>query len=141
MRKGVRLTFDTPPSAITMRGDARLFRQIVLNLVSNAIKFTPAGGLVTVKLWLDGDGLRLQVADEGEGIPAHEIPNVTKVFYQVDQELSRRHEGTGLGLALVKSFVELHHGSFKITSELHKGTRVDIVFPKAALAGGDREAA
>lgn len=113
-----------------LHADARALRQILLNLLSNAVKFTPPGGRVAVSARHDPEqGFVLSVADSGIGISEADIENVLKPFTQVDSSLSRKFEGTGLGLPLTKSLVELHGGRFEIESAPGAGTKVIAVFP------------
>jgi signal transduction histidine kinase len=113
-----------------LNGDRRRIRQIILNLVSNAIKFTPADGRVTIDLvHRPGGEIALTVADTGIGIAAEDVPKVLAPFGQVEGSLNRRHEGTGLGLPLSKALAELHGGSLSIDSTPGHGTRVTVVFP------------
>jgi signal transduction histidine kinase len=107
-------------------GDEQKVTQIVLNLVSNAIKFTPAKGLVTVSLHEDDDGVDIQVTDSGIGMSSSDIELALAPFGQVDSALSRQHAGTGLGLPLSKSLAELHGGSLKIDSTPGEGTTVTV---------------
>jgi len=117
---------DLPP----LFADERVLRQCILNLVSNAIKFTPSGGSVAVTAHCDADGwTSLSVADNGIGIAEADIPRVLTPFSQADNAYVRKQEGTGLGLPLVKSFAELHGGSFAIASALGVGTTVTVRFP------------
>ena len=110
--------------------DERIVKQIVLNLLSNAVKFTPAGGKVTVRAEIEEDGcFVLSVSDTGIGIDADDVPKVFTPFSQVDGSLTREHEGTGLGLPLVKSLVEAHGGTVELESELGNGTIITIRFP------------
>ncbi len=114
--------------------DQRLARQILLNLLSNAIKFTPAGGSVSLGAELTAEGeLVFLVEDTGIGIAAENIDRVTEPFMQVENHLSRRFEGVGLGLALTKQFAELHDGTLSIDSVEGKGTRVEIRFPAVRM--------
>jgi signal transduction histidine kinase/CHASE2 domain-containing sensor protein len=114
--------------------DPRVFKQILLNLLSNAMKFTEEGGRVALTVNREPQGtLRIAVADTGIGIPADEIPNLTKPFHQVDGSLERKHEGSGLGLALVAAFVELHQGALEIESTLGEGTTMTVVLPPERL--------
>jgi signal transduction histidine kinase len=107
-------------------------KQILLNLLSNAIKFTPEGGVVSVLADRDAiGGVVICVCDTGIGIAPEMIPLAFEPFRQIDSALSRKFPGTGLGLSLVKTFVELHGGEVKIESNLGKGTLVFIVFPKS----------
>ncbi|MEW5726682.1 MAG: PAS domain-containing sensor histidine kinase [Pseudomonadota bacterium] len=132
-RLGVELSdkLDGPPIAAFV--DARLVRQIVLNLLTNAVKFTPRGGVVTVSAHEEGGWIRLSVADTGIGIAKADIPRVLEPFGQVDSEMARRYQGesTGLGLPLSKRFAELHDGRLRIDSEPGRGTRVTVSFPPA----------
>jgi len=116
-------------------GDERLVRQVTLNLLSNAFKFTEDDtGMVTLRGFAREDGaLVIEVADNGIGIPEDAIPRLTEAFYQVDGTLARSHDGTGLGLSLVKTFVEAHQGDLAISSNIGVGTRVQVVFPKTRV--------
>ena len=117
---------DLPP----LRADARKLKQILLNLLSNAVKFTPEGGTVTTRVWCRrDDGYVFQIADTGIGIAPDDIARVLAPFGQVDGTLARRFEGTGLGLSLTKSLVELHGGSFDLQSEPGAGTTVTVRLP------------
>ena len=110
--------------------DGRAVKQIVINLLFNAVKFTPAGGKVSVHAEVDEDGcFVLSVSDTGIGIGADDIPKAFAPFSQVDGSVSREHEGSGLGLPLVKSLIELHGGTIDLESELGDGTIATIRFP------------
>lgn len=112
-------------------GDQRAMRQICLNLLSNAIKFTPTGGRVTLSLsQLPAGGQILSVRDTGPGIPADEIPKVLQAFGQGSLAHETAEGGTGLGLPIVKSLIELHGGTFELRSELRKGTEAIIRLPR-----------
>ncbi len=118
---------------ITCRGegavyaDRVLFGRAVSNLVDNAVRFTPDGGAITISLATNSDGAKITVEDTGCGVAADHLPRLFDRFYRVDA--SRSSEGTGLGLALVKSIAELHGGSVAVASEPGKWTRVTLVFP------------
>jgi two-component system, cell cycle sensor histidine kinase PleC len=117
-----------------IEADERAVKQILLNLLSNAVKFTPEHGRVSVSAELRPDGaLAVTVEDTGIGIAPDNIPRALAPFSQVDNSLSRRYEGTGLGLPLVKSLIELHGGSLELTSEVGKGTAAIAVFPAARV--------
>jgi len=117
-----------------IEADERAVKQILLNLLSNAVKFTPEHGRVSVRAELRPDGaLAVTVEDTGIGIAPDNIPRALAPFSQVDNSLSRRYEGTGLGLPLVKSLIELHGGSLELTSEVGKGTVAIVVFPAARV--------
>jgi signal transduction histidine kinase len=110
--------------------DPARVRQILLNLLSNAVKFTPAGGRVELAVRIDGDrDLVLHVSDTGIGMRSEEIPIALEPFSQIDSSLSRRYEGTGLGLPLTKRLVELHAGTLAIRSTPGKGTVVTVRLP------------
>ena len=118
---------DDPP---LLRADERKLKQILLNLLSNAVKFSSRGGKITIRVWcrLD-DGYVIQIADSGIGIAFEDIPRVLLAFEQADSTLARKYEGTGLGLPLSKSYVEMHGGSFDLQSEIGVGTTVTVRFP------------
>ena len=113
-----------------LQADERKLKQALINLIGNAIKFTPAGGRVTVTAGLRDDGrVAIAVSDTGIGMASSDIPKALTPFMQVDSGLNRRHEGSGLGLPLAKSLVELHQGQLEITSAPGKGTTVTILLP------------
>jgi signal transduction histidine kinase len=113
-----------------VRGDERKTKQVLLNLITNSVKFTPAGGRITVTGRFDPEnGLAVTVSDTGIGIPECDLDRVLKPFEQVDSSLSRQHQGTGLGLPLVKAIMEMHGGRLRIESMLGSGTAVTVVFP------------
>jgi PAS domain S-box-containing protein len=129
-KQGVRLILQLPEEPPALYADLRKLKQILVNLMSNAIKFTEAGGTVKMKVWFRGDsGYVFQVVDTGIGIALEDIPKALSQFGQVDSTLGRRHEGTGLGLPLTKALVELHGGSLDLQSEPGVGTTVTARFP------------
>jgi signal transduction histidine kinase len=110
--------------------DQQYFKQILINLLSNAVKFTPRGGKVTLSAAVATDGwLNVSVSDTGIGIAAEDVWKALVPFAQVSSDLSRKYEGTGLGLPLSKGFVEMHGGTLKIDSEPGRGTTVTVRFP------------
>jgi PAS domain S-box-containing protein len=126
----LKLVFNKPRDACFYRADERLIRQIMLNLLSNSIKFTPAGGKVEVTVHvLRNDALTVTVQDTGIGIAIDDIPKVLAPFGQVEGGLDRRFEGTGLGLPLVASLAELHGGKFDLKSDSGKGTTAIVTMP------------
>lgn len=130
----VDLELAVPPGLPTLRADERKLKQILVNLLTNAIKFTPAGGKVTLRVWCRVDsGYVFQIADTGIGIAAEDIPKALSRFGQVDSDLNRQYEGTGLGLPLTKALVELHDGSLDLQSEVGVGTTVTVRFPAARI--------
>ncbi len=125
----VRLDCAMPADAPTLRGDARALKQVLLNLLSNAIKFTPEGGTVTVAVREDHQGLTISVSDTGIGMSASDIAVALSPFGQIDSELARKHQGTGLGLPITRSLVRLHGGDITIESAPGKGTTIAAHFP------------
>jgi signal transduction histidine kinase len=126
----VRLSVRADARLPHLQGDRRRIRQIILNLVSNALKFTPAEGRVAIELAHRPSGeIVLSVVDTGIGIAAEDVPIVLAPFGQVEGSLNRCHEGTGLGLPLSKALAELHGGTLSIDSAPGQGTRVTVVFP------------
>ena len=109
--------------------DPRAIKQVVLNLLSNAVKFTPEGGRVVVRGFHAADGIVLQVADTGIGIPEDALPRLGVAFEQIESHHAKSHQGSGLGLALSKSLIEMHGGSLRIDSVLGKGTTVSFTLP------------
>ena len=128
---GIDLVVSAPQDLPDLNGDPRAFRQIALNLVSNAIKFTERGGQVTVSAGVDGSHLVLRVTDTGVGIAADDLKRIGAPFFQAGTTYQRRHEGTGLGLSIVKSLVALHAGQLTVQSRLDEGTTVTVVLPLA----------
>lgn len=124
------------PVALEIWGDERLLKQVVLNLLGNACKFTPARGRVTCSLTLAGDGVLLSVSDTGIGIPAEDLDSVLQPFVQVESSITRRHQGTGLGLALTKTMAELHGGTLRLESRVGAGTTVTVCLPVSRLREG-----
>jgi len=126
---GVDLVTDAPQDLPVMTGDPRAFKQIVLNLVANAIKFTERGGQVTVSAAVSGSQLALRISDTGVGIAADDLKRIGAPFFQAGKTYQRRHEGTGLGLSIVKSLVALHLGELTVQSRLGEGTAVTVKLP------------
>jgi two-component system, cell cycle sensor histidine kinase DivJ len=126
---GIDLAVDVPQDLPVITGDPRAFKQIVLNLVSNAVKFTERGGKVTVAAGVEGASLVLHVTDTGVGIAADDLKRIGDPFFQAGTTYQRRHEGTGLGLSIVKSLLTLHAGEMSIKSELDQGTTVTVALP------------
>jgi signal transduction histidine kinase len=128
------LTAEIADDLPALVGDERVLTQVMLNLLSNAVKFTGKGGRVTVSACLDDQhNLRIAVEDTGIGMAPEEIPKALSPFVQIDSSLSRRHQGTGLGLPLSKKLIELHQGELTVQSELGKGTKITCAFPKQRL--------
>jgi cell cycle sensor histidine kinase DivJ len=126
---GIDLVSRAPDDLPVITGDPRAFKQIVLNLVANAIKFTERGGTVTASAVVDGSRLVLRVTDTGVGIAADDLKRIGDPFFQAGKTYQRRHEGTGLGLSIVKSLVCMHGGEMTVQSRVDEGTTVTIVLP------------
>jgi cell cycle sensor histidine kinase DivJ len=126
---GVDLVTDAPQDLPFVTGDPRAFKQVVLNLVANAIKFTERGGQVTVAAAVAGSQLMLRVSDTGVGIAPDDLKRIGAPFFQAGKTYQRRHEGTGLGLSIVKSLVALHGGDLTVQSRLGEGTAVTVRLP------------
>lgn len=130
-QKEIVLEAHLPSDPVAVVADGRRLRQVLINLLSNGVKFTPAGGSVTLQVTLspETNTLCLQVIDTGIGIAPADIPRLFQPFVQIDSSLSRHYEGTGLGLALVRQVVELHGGEVEVTSELGRGSCFTITLP------------
>jgi signal transduction histidine kinase len=129
------LTISLPADLPHLRCDPRKLKQMLLNLLSNAVKFTPAGGAIAVRASMHARrGLSISVEDTGVGIAPENIAHVIRPFFQVDSTLGRRHEGTGLGLALVDAMIRQHGGALRLDSEPGRGTVATISFPRERLA-------
>ncbi len=126
---GIRLERDLAPGLPPVVGDIRACRQILLNLLSNALKFTPERGRVTVGVHLEGNSILLQVADTGIGIGARDLPRLGDPFFQAQSSYDRSYDGTGLGLSVVRGLVGLHGGRISIESAPGQGTCVTIRLP------------
>ncbi|ALE04028.1 PAS domain-containing sensor histidine kinase [Bartonella ancashensis] len=109
--------------------DCRAMRQVFLNLISNAVKFTPSGGIINICAFQNENILVVNIKDTGVGIPKSAIKKLGKPFEQVENQFTKTHTGSGLGLAISRSLIELHHGKLEITSEEGKGTVVTITVP------------
>jgi cell cycle sensor histidine kinase DivJ len=131
---GIDLVTRAPDDLPVMVGDPRAFKQIVLNLVSNAVKFTERGGTVTVSAGVEGSRLVVCVADTGVGIAAEDLERIGDPFFQAGKTYQRRHEGTGLGLSIVKSLVGMHGGEMTVQSRIDEGTSVTVALPVMAQA-------
>jgi cell cycle sensor histidine kinase DivJ len=126
---GIDLVVELPDSLPDMVADKRSLHQIMLNLVSNAIKFTKRGGKITVSAQPDADTMTVVVEDTGVGIGTEDLPRIGDPFFQARSSYDRHHDGTGLGLSIVKGLLSLHGGDIAIVSKLGEGTRVAIRLP------------
>ncbi|WP_061311236.1 PAS domain-containing sensor histidine kinase [Clostridium botulinum] len=127
--KGINIIFDTNVEEKIIAVDTDKIERIILNLLSNSIKFTNPGGNIFVNVKDSGENVYIHVKDTGVGIPSDKLESIFERFFQVDKTLKKNKEGTGIGLHLVKSFVEMHNGTVTIKSELGKGTEFIIKLP------------
>jgi len=145
-KKKITLKAIIEPGLPLLRGDLDRLQQLFINLVDNAVKYTPAGGRVTITARLaagsehPGPWIEISVADNGPGIPERDLPRITERFYSVDKARSREVGGTGLGLAIVKHIVQAHKGDMQIESAIQKGTIVRVFLPAADSLAPQTEA-
>jgi hypothetical protein len=130
----VELSVDMPAGPVLVNGDPHQLERVVTNLVGNALKFTPAGGRVAVTVSAGPDQVRLQIADTGIGIPAEELPQVFDRFFRSSRSQQQESPGTGLGLTIAKSIVDLHHGVIRAAANPGGGTVITITLPRLAGA-------
>ena len=136
---GVDLVKDVQPG-LKVVGDKRALKQVLINLLTNAVKFTPEGGTVTLRTMGSPDSLRINIEDTGIGIPEKDIEKLGRPFEQVENQMTKSRSGSGLGLAISRSLVELHGGMFSIESKQDAGTKVSFTLPVAGLLGSDLNA-
>jgi PAS domain S-box-containing protein len=127
-RGGLRLDVDCPPLSGPVHVDAEMWEKIVLNLLSNAFKFTFEGA-IAVRLRAQGNDIELQVSDTGVGIPPHELPRLFERFHRVAETPARTHEGSGIGLALAQDLVKLHGGTIRVESQQGRGSTFTVTIP------------
>ncbi|HUB95072.1 MAG TPA: ATP-binding protein, partial [Stellaceae bacterium] len=130
---GLTLSHAMPTSLPPVRCDEMRLKQILLNLLSNAVKFTPAGGRVTIRAALTDEGLGITVEDTGIGIAADDLAKALRPFGQIDSRLNRKYQGTGLGLPLAKSMIEMHGGRLQLDSTPGMGTQATVWLPVERL--------
>jgi signal transduction histidine kinase len=136
LRHNIALAAEIDPQLGELNADERKLKQILLNLLSNAVKFTPEGGKIKVGARLAGDMVEIAVTDTGVGIALKDQTIVFEEFKQVGTDYTRKAEGTGLGLALTRKFVELHGGTIRVESELGKGSTFAFTLPLNIAAPG-----
>jgi len=134
---GLTITPDLPDRLPLLLADERRMRQIVLNLLSNAVKFTDEGGRIVISARAEADGFVIAVTDSGIGMTPEELERVMEPFVQADARLSRKYEGSGLGLPLTKALVEAHGGTLRLDSESGRGTVATVIFPVARIITPD----
>jgi len=130
-KKNISLRMDIVKGLPQIEVDGRRIEQVVANLLTNALNYTPSGGTVTVSISSDRDSILVSVADTGEGIPAEHLSHIFERFYRVDDARSRKTGGAGLGLAIAKQMVELHGGKIWVESEVGKGSKFSFTLPIA----------
>jgi signal transduction histidine kinase len=128
-RRGIALTTDLPEAPLVTRHDPQRLGQVLINLIGNALKFTPRGGAVQVTLVPHRRGARIQVTDTGVGIGANELPHVFERFYRGSRANEARGSGSGLGLAIVRSIVEMHNGRVMVESRVGSGSTFTVTLP------------
>ncbi len=132
--KNVKVTLNAEDQMPLIWADEKAVRQIALNLLSNALKFTPTGGQITINIgWTSSGGQYFSVTDTGPGIPEEEIPIVLSSFGQGSIAIKSAEEGTGLGLPIVQALLHMHEGKFDLKSKLRKGTTVTASFPRSRV--------
>jgi signal transduction histidine kinase len=127
--KSLQISVDVPPDFPPLMADRQKLDLIIMNLLTNAIKYTPEGGHISINAWHDGNRAFIAVADSGIGIPPEEREKIFDQFYQVGDSLTRKYGGLGLGLALVKSLVRLFHGKVWVESEVGRGSKFTLELP------------
>ena len=129
--KDIDMTVQLQTDMPQIWADSRAVRQVTLNLISNALKFTPKGGTVVVKCgWTTGGGQYISVKDTGPGIPEEEVPIILSAFGQGSIAIKSAEQGTGLGLPIVQALAQIHDGSFELKTKLREGTEVIVTFPR-----------
>jgi len=131
--KPIELVVDVQPGIPQIRGDALRLRQVLINLLSNAVKFTEAGQITVAATWQAARGLTVSVTDTGVGMSPDEIPIALEPFRQVENAITKRHAGTGLGLTIARRLTELHGGHLSIKSAKGAGTTITIHLPAERL--------
>ncbi|KZL90524.1 PAS domain-containing sensor histidine kinase [Clostridium magnum] len=133
--KGISITFDTDVEEKIIAHDPEKIERVILNLLSNAVKFTPCNGNIIVKVEDNTNDICIRVKDTGKGIPDNKLDSIFERFVQVDKSLTRNHEGSGIGLSIVKSLVELHSGKIIVKSKEGIGTEFVINIPCKLIEG------
>jgi len=136
--KGIAISFESAGEVI-VHGDRGRLKQVIVNLLDNAIKYTPSGGRVLIRTGIRQGTAFLEVVDTGVGIPAAAIPRVFDRFFRVDEARSRAEGGAGIGLSIVKSITTAHGGTVSVESEGQRGTRFHIEFPQQPVPPGQSD--
>jgi two-component system phosphate regulon sensor histidine kinase PhoR len=118
-----------PGNLPLLHADENRLQEVIYNLLDNAVKYSQPGGMVSLHAELEGERVRISVADQGVGIRESDLPRIFERFYRADKGRSRELGGTGLGLSIVKHIVQLHGGTVEATSEPGKGTTISVLLP------------
>ena len=132
--KGIELVFDTEVEEEIIACDPDKIERIILNLLSNAIKYTEADGKISVNIYSDKENVYITVSDTGIGIPEEKINKIFERYEQIDNKLTRNFNGSGIGLSLVRSLVEMHEGRVWVESKVNEGSKFIISLPKKTVA-------
>lgn len=124
----ITLAFEPQPVPLVL-GDAQWLKQALINLLDNALRYTPPGGFVTVRLYSAGEWVDVAVEDTGHGIESENIPHLFERFYRTDWARAKDSAGTGLGLPIVKEIAEAHGGTISVASQIHKGSIFTLRLP------------
>jgi two-component system phosphate regulon sensor histidine kinase PhoR len=134
-QREVTVSSEIPGGEVTLEADRSRLRQVLVNLVANAVKFTPAGGEVKVKAWREDGHVRFAISDTGIGIPAKDLPHIFDRFFRVTRGRSRLQGGSGLGLTIVKTAIDAHRGEINVESTEGQGTTFYITLPASQKEG------
>ena len=129
VEKGLKFNRDIPVEPIEINGDRDLIQQAIRNLLDNAIKYTPSGGMVELSLLVKPRQILIKVKDTGIGIPASDLPQIFDRFYRVDKARTRQTGGFGLGLAIAQQVIQAHNGKITVESKIEQGTTFQICLP------------
>lgn len=132
-QKNIKIVFDTEKEEEIIRCNGEYMERIMLNILSNAIKFTPRGGEIFINLFFDSEFVHIKIKDSGIGVPKEKIDSIFEKFVRVDKSFSRENEGSGIGLSIVKSLVELLEGEISLKSEENKGSEFTVSLPNIKL--------
>ena len=127
--KQLKSHLNFPGDLPLLQADENRLQEVIYNLLDNAVKYSEPGGTVFLRAELEGEGVRISVADQGRGIPQADLPRIFERFYRADKARSRELGGTGLGLSIVKHIIQLHGGKVEAQSELGKGTTISVLLP------------
>lgn len=132
-QQGIDIVFNSADTPVFLEGDEKRIRQVIINLLNNAIKFSPAGGKIVFTLWEENRYLFFSIKDEGIGIEPEDLEKIFEPFYQIGDYPGKKEEGTGLGLPLAKQIIEIHQGEILVTSKPGKGSTFTVKLPKTQV--------